>query len=103
MVTSGSVEALKLTEVMTAFAIVKASEVMVASGVTAAKISARNVLDGTVSKISEGAVNDEVALEREGGTQIVATITKGSTDALDLHVGSRASAVIKASNMMIGV
>lgn len=103
MITAASADALGLTKGMTAFAIIKASEVMIGTGIAGARISARNVLDGTVSKLVEGAVNDEMTLELDGGAQIVAIITKNSTDALGLQVGSRASAVIKASNTMIGV
>ena len=40
------------------------------------KLSARNVLKGTVKTITEGAVNTEVVVELPGGQEIVSVITK---------------------------
>lgn len=61
------------------------------------KTSARNQLAGTVSALKRGAVNDEVTIALPGGQQIVAILTHESTDALGLHVGAPAVALIKAS------
>jgi len=65
------------------------------------KISARNVLQGTVKKVVQGAVNSEVTIELPGGTQIVSIITKSSAESLGLAEGKAVHAVIKASNVMI--
>jgi molybdopterin-binding protein len=65
------------------------------------KISARNVLEGTVQHIDHGAVNTEVVIALPGGTEIVSIITKSSAERLGLAEGSRVSAVIKASDVMI--
>ncbi len=67
------------------------------------KISARNVLKGTVKSVTHGAVNSEVVLELPGGTQLVSIITKQSAESLELTAGSEAYAVVKASNVMIAV
>jgi molybdopterin-binding protein len=67
------------------------------------KISARNMLKGKVKKITPGAVNTEVVIELPGGVQIVSVITKTSAESLGLAVGKEAYAIIKASNVMIGV
>jgi molybdopterin-binding protein len=67
------------------------------------KISARNVLKGKVTKLVEGAVNSEVTLEISPGVEIVSIITKASAKSLGLAEGKEASAVIKASNVMIAV
>ena len=67
------------------------------------RISARNILKGKVVKVTRGAVNAEVVLELSGGTQIVSIITLSSVDAMDIKVGKEAYAVVKASNVMIGV
>jgi molybdopterin-binding protein len=67
------------------------------------KISARNVLKGTVKSIHHGAVNSEVVIELPGGNEIVSMITKGSAEGLELAVGKEVYAVIKASNVMIAV
>lgn len=65
------------------------------------KISARNVLQGTVKSVNHGAVNSEVVIELPGGAEIVSVITKSSAESLGLAAGKQAYAVIKASNVMI--
>jgi molybdopterin-binding protein len=67
------------------------------------KISARNVLKGTVVKVIHGSVNSEVTIELPGGTQLVSIITNTSVDNLGLTEGKPAYAIIKASNVMIGI
>lgn len=67
------------------------------------KLSARNVLSGTVVKIEAGAVNSEVTLELPGGARVVSMVTKASVETLGLAVGQPAYAVIKASNVMLAV
>jgi len=67
------------------------------------KISARNALKGRVKKINAGAVNNEVVIELAGGTEIVSIITKASSGKLKLKKGTDVYAVIKASDVMVGV
>ena len=67
------------------------------------KISARNVIQGTVKKVVLGAVNCEVTLALPDGTEIVSIITNASAQSLGLEEGKLAYAVIKASNVMIAV
>jgi molybdopterin-binding protein len=67
------------------------------------KISARNILKGKVKQIKAGAVNTEVIVELPGGAEIVSVITKESAQNLKLAKGKAVYAVIKASNVMIGV
>jgi molybdopterin-binding protein len=67
------------------------------------KISARNTLKGRIKHIKPGAVNTEVVLELPGGSEVVSIITKESAERLGLVVGKDAYAIIKASNVMIGV
>ena len=67
------------------------------------KLSARNQIKGTVIAIHPGAVNGVVVIEIEGGEQITSTISMGALKDLNLEVGKEAYAVIKASNVMIGV
>ncbi len=64
--------------------------------------SARNKLIGTVVAITPGAVNDEVTLELNRETHIVASITSESTQSLGLEPGKRALAFINASSVLIG-
>jgi molybdopterin-binding protein len=67
------------------------------------KISARNVLKGKVKQVTPGAVNTEVILELPGGAVVTSIITKESAEKLGLAAGKEAYAIIKASNVMIGV
>jgi molybdopterin-binding protein len=67
------------------------------------KISARNMLKGKVRQIKPGAINTEVVIELPGGSEIVSIITKESADKLGLAVGKEAYAIIKATNVMIGI
>jgi len=67
------------------------------------RISARNMLKGKVKQVKPGAVNTEVIIELPGSSEIVSIITKESADKLGLAVGKEAYAIIKASNVIIGV
>lgn len=67
------------------------------------KISAKNQLKGRVKAITAGAVNAEVAIELSGGAVITSIITKSSVESLGLKVGGEAYAIIKASNVLVGV
>ncbi|HET6976060.1 MAG TPA: TOBE domain-containing protein [Pyrinomonadaceae bacterium] len=65
------------------------------------KLSARNILKGTVKSVDHGAVNSEVIIELPGGTEVVSIITKDSAEGLALSSGKEVYAVIKASDVMI--
>jgi molybdopterin-binding protein len=67
------------------------------------KISARNILKGKVKTITPGAVNTEIVVELPGGSEVVSIITKASAESLKLAPGKHVYAIIKASNVMIGV
>jgi molybdopterin-binding protein len=69
----------------------------------AMKLSARNVLKGTVKSLKKGPISSLVVLEIAPGIEIVSTITAGSSTALKLKKGQTAYAVIKASSVMVGV
>ena len=67
------------------------------------KLSARNVLPGTVTKVTKGAVNAEVDIKLKGGDTVVSIITMGSLKTLGIKKGKKVYAVVKASNVMVGV
>jgi molybdopterin-binding protein len=67
------------------------------------KISARNVLSGKIKSITPGTVNDEIVMELSGGDEIVSIITKASSKSLKLRKNKKVYAIIKASNVMIGI
>ncbi len=65
------------------------------------KISARNALAGSVTKVTRGAVNAEVDLTLQGGETIVAIVTNTSVDSLGLKEGKSSYAIIKASSVIL--
>ena len=67
------------------------------------RISARNILKGTILAVEKGATTAHVRLDVGGGTIVTASITNEAVEALGLVAGQEASAVIKASDVMIGV
>jgi molybdopterin-binding protein len=67
------------------------------------KLSARNILKGTVVKVVPGAVNTEVTIRIADGIEIVSMVSKSSGDHLGLKPGAAAYAIIKASNVIVGV
>lgn len=65
--------------------------------------SARNTFWGTISSVRPGAVNDEIELTMPSGTKLVASITKASTERLGLAEGSKVTAIVKATNVIMAV
>jgi molybdate transport system regulatory protein len=106
VVTHESTETLGLALGSAAFALIKASWVVLfvedQSGAPL-KLSARNQLRGTVESVKRGAVNAEVSLVLEGGAVITAVVTNDSVDTLPLAEGGTAVAVFKASSVILGV
>lgn len=103
IITNGSVDNLNLKEGTNAYAIVKASSIIIGQDLDKAKISTRNILRGTISKIIEGPVSTEVDLEIGGGNVISAVITHGSSERLGLKEGDPITAAFKASSVILGV
>jgi molybdopterin-binding protein len=67
------------------------------------KLSARNVLRGTIRKVEIGAVNAEITLEIAPNVQVISIITADSVAGLDLSEGKTACAVIKATSVMVAI
>jgi molybdate transport system regulatory protein len=67
------------------------------------KLSARNQLPGTVKTVTTGQVMAEVVVDVAGGHEIVAAITAESARRLGLAPGKRVVAVVKSTEVMIGV
>jgi molybdate transport system regulatory protein len=66
------------------------------------RLSARNQLPGTVVSVDHGAVMSTVVIRLSGGDEVVAAITKDSAQALELAVGDQVTAVVKATEVMVG-
>jgi len=84
-----------------AFALIKASSVVIGVPDDATRLSARNQLKGTASCAKRGAVNAEVGVQLEGGSVVVSIITNGSL-ALALSKGVAVVAIIEASSIIVG-
>ncbi len=67
------------------------------------KVSARNLITGTVKAVNIGQVAAEVVLEIGPGVEVVSVITKESAAALGLKAGAKASALVKATDVMVVV
>ncbi|WP_158900750.1 molybdopterin-binding protein [Burkholderia sp. L27(2015)] len=103
IITHGSAVTLGLAAGKQAFALVKASSVLVMVDMKSEQVSARNCIAGTVSAVTKGAVNAEVTVKASDGAQIVAIITNDSVDRLGLVNGKAATAIFKASSVIVGV
>ena len=66
------------------------------------KLSARNVLKGTIDAVQKGQTTAHVRTN-VGGTVVTASITNEAVDDLKLKSGQNAYAVIKASDVMVGI
>ena len=103
-ITMDAIGSLELAEGKEAYAIIKASSVMFAAGSEPiAAISARNQLPGTVVEVNKGAVNGHVTVETSDGVRIKGSITNEAIDALALVEGASAVAVVKSTDVMVGV
>jgi molybdopterin-binding protein len=67
------------------------------------KLSARNKIKGRITQVTRGATTSHVRLDVGGGTIVTASITNEAVDELGLKDGQQAYAVIKASDVMIGI
>jgi molybdopterin-binding protein len=66
------------------------------------KLSARNVLAGKVVDVKRGATTSHVRIQIAGGAVFTASITNEAVDDLALKVGDNASAIVKASDVIVG-
>jgi molybdate transport system regulatory protein len=104
IITHESVENLRLKKGTAVVALVKASSVIVAiDDGPPLKLSARNRLAGTISRLAKGAVNTEVVIDLKGGNSVAAVITNGAAKTLKLAEGDAATAIFKASSVILGV
>ncbi len=103
VVTHNSAAALNLAVGKDVTALIKASSVLVMTDGLGVRLSARNCLAGTISKVTKGAVNTEVAILLAGGSEVHAIVTHGSEVELGLKEGVAASAVFKAPSVILGV
>jgi len=102
-VTDASIKSLDIAPGKEAVAVIKAPWVVLLTGKQEYRFSARNQLKGKVSKVTRGAVNSQIAVGLAGGAVINAVITNEAADELGLKVGADATAMFKASHVLLGV
>lgn len=102
VLTHGSVESLGLKAGHEAYALVKASSVILAVDAEKAKLSTRNRYTGKVSRIEPGTVNSAVIVDLPAGGTIAAVVTNESVKHLDLKAGKAVTALFKASSVIVG-
>jgi molybdate transport system regulatory protein len=102
VVTQDSTKSLGLSVGSPASALIKASSVIIMIDADPAKVSARNVFAGTVKAVKSGAVNSEITIV-SGQLELAAIITNESVTRLGLAIGKPASAVVKASSVIVAV
>ena len=67
------------------------------------KLSARNMLKGTIVEVKKGQTTSHVRIDIGGGNVLTASITNESVDDLGLAKGKPAYAVIKATSVMVAI
>ena len=67
------------------------------------KLSARNNLKGTIKSIDEGLITSKVVIDLGNDNQIVSIISKEAIADLELEVGKTAFAIIKSTEVIVGV
>lgn len=103
VITNESARSLGLSVGSPASALVKASSVLVMTAGDGVKLSARNCLPGNIAKVTHGPVSADVTIALASGGTVHATITHDSATELGLKPGIAATAVIKASSVIIAV
>jgi len=102
ILTRRSIEDLGLEVGGPAIALIKAGFVILAKGENL-RTSARNHFGGVVTRREDGAVNCEVAVDIGGGKTLTASITLASAKELDLAVGDKVTALVKAPHIILAV
>ncbi|NOT67375.1 MAG: TOBE domain-containing protein [Methylophilaceae bacterium] len=103
VITHDGLDSLSLEVGSEAWALVKASWIILALPDAAGKVSARNKLIGKITRIVSGGVNTEIVLQLEGGNTVSAIITNESVAELNLAEGIEVCAVFKASSVIMGI
>jgi molybdopterin-binding protein len=67
------------------------------------KLSARNQIAGTITAVKPGATTTHVTIEVSPLVTITASITNEGAEELGLKVGTKATAIIKASDVIVAV
>ncbi len=102
-ITKESTDALGIKEGIDVIALVKASQIIIATNLGGYRLSARNQLQGNVTNITHGAVNSEIDITLNGGDLVAATVTNDSVTNLGLMENQSAIAIFKAGSVILAV
>jgi molybdate transport system regulatory protein len=102
LITNESVDSLGLYEGCYAYAIVKASSVIIGPGQQDIKVGISNKMPGKIVSLVEGAVSTELDIELSGGNTIHAVIPNECLKNLDLKDGDQVCAMFNASSVILG-
>ena len=92
-----------MLKVKEACALVKASMVILMNDADQYILSTRNQFCGTVKSVTPGAVNGEVVVDLGADGEMTSIITMGSISKLGLAEGSKVTAIVKATNVIMAV
>ena len=101
VITNSAVNELELKIEDEVSAIFKSSSVLLSTD-NSLSISARNKFKGIIDSIDSGEINSEVIVDIGNNDKLVAVITNGSVNSLELKEGKEVSLIIKSSDIMIG-
>lgn len=102
VITMEAISELDLSEGVDAAAVIKATNVMFASGSEPiGNLTACNQFPGVIKEFTEGAVNGQIALSLPDGNTIGGSITNDAIDELGLVEGSPAVAIVRETDVMV--
>jgi molybdopterin-binding protein len=67
------------------------------------RLSARNQIKETVTKVTKRATTSHVLVDIGSGQTVTSSITNESIDELGIKAGGKVTVIVKASDVMIGV
>ncbi len=103
LVTPKGVSNLALTKGSKAYAIIKASQIMLMHAGTGLKVSARNCFCGRVKKTESGQVNAKVTLQLKSGNEFQAVVLQQMLTDLDIKAGERLCCIFKATDVILAI
>ena len=101
IITNTATENLELNIGDEVIAVIKSSNVLLSTE-NEMKLSVRNCIKGVIEVINQGEVNSEVVINIGNEDKMVTIITTNSIKNMNLKVGTKVNAIIKASDIMIG-
>ena len=101
LVTNSCIEALNLKPGGRAVALINASFVTLLDDTPGLRLSARNLIGGTVVEVTGSTVDSEVVLDIGGGRELAVLVTTHSARDMELAPGRQVLACFKASHIIL--